>query len=514
MSLLSKLAEKVAISEEIPISLAKRKIINSIIILTISILLAAFIYLANYLGVITIPDILAYLLIAFCLICGFIFSYPIIQAVALSPVEEEDFTYLIVTAYATKLSSSREIIRRFVYSFGRIFKIMPKILVSKPPVHIESLLTLIDIEGSTPSTIEKALSKFETILEKRILEFKGFMELINSIVVGLYVTFPILSLVLYFISGSGLGFTILIAIILTFFIILTTVTRVPRYFPKVIPYLPSIAIVFAGIAIALILMNIFHQTPWLTLGVCLSISSIIGYLIKRDEAKIVDEILSTLPRVLTTLYDRVKEVKSINVIKALGDALRTAPTSVKKLFNPFLDNVNIDIASKFKDYLPIAVVLRSLLDFSELGVNELAYKVLADGLSKIYDAYETYKSATLSAWLTLCLIMPFVLAIAFSLIAYTSKIFTIPTTYGYGVGIGGIGLTFTTLPPIDYLMTCGLILVALAGFTGGFIRWSRLAEALLWLGIATGLYTLSVEILVKSGIIEQLISTFIGFGGI
>ncbi len=510
MSFIETLAEKVAFEQGIPLSVARRRVIRAIIGITVMPTLAGILYivlsfLQPLFPSLTILRPLSIILMIILLAVGIYFALPLFTIGGV-PTDEEDFAYLIITAYASKLSSSREIISRFVSSFSTILSKVTRAFSARPPPNIERLLTLIDVEGASPSTVEKALLRFETMLEKRALEFRNFTELINSMILGIYIVMPILSLVSYFMgSGGALQGTILFSIVMTFMIVMITVVKTPKYFPKVLPYLPGLGLTIVVSLIGLVASYLMHQAAWVGVGIAIGIGGVLGYLIRRDEAKLIDEIMEALPRVLTTLYDRIREARAINVARALGEALRTAPLSLKRLFNPYLDNVNVDFATKFRDYLPLAVVLKCLQDFSEVGVTELSYKVLADGLSKIYETYETYRSATIGIWATLCFIMPLVLSIAFSLVTYvTSKI--LPTTSLSAAGIGFV----ITVPPMNYVMMCGVILVALSGFAGGFARYGRLAEALLWMGLSTLLFTFMSYVAIQSGVLASFLKSAVG----
>ncbi|GEM_PF-5827520 len=510
MSFIESIAERVAFEQGIPLSVARRKVVRGIIGITVFPTLAAVSYLVLTFLQPLFPNpalvhAISIMVLIIFLAVGIYFALPLFTIGGV-PTDEEDFAYLIITAYASKLGSSREIISRFVSSFNTILTKVTRAFSAKPPPNIERLLTLIDVEGASPSTVEKALMRFETMLEKRALEFRNFTELINSMILGIYIVMPILSLVSYFMGSSGaLQGTILFSVAMTFMIVLITVIKTPKYFPKIVPYLPGLGLTIIVSLLGLLAARIMHQAAWVGVGIAIGIGGVLGYLIRRDEAKLIDEIMESLPRVLTTLYDRIREARVINIARALGEALRTAPLSLKRLFNPYLDNVNIDFATKFRDYLPLAVVLRCLQDFSEVGVTELSYKVLADGLSKIYETYETYRSATIGIWATLCFIMPLVLSIAFSLVTYvTAKI--MPTTSVSGAGIGIV----ITIPPMNYVMMCGVILVALSGFAGGFARYGRLAEALLWMGLSTLLFTFMSYVAVQSGLLASFLKSTVG----
>lgn len=503
MKFIDSIAERLALQQEIPLGLAKRKVISSLVIAISSGICAVvlfIIYILNLVPIISsLPGLIVFLIIGVIASFTIVSILPILQSLTV-PSEEEDFAYLVITAYATKLSSSKDIIKRFILNFGRILPNYAKIITYKPSPAIERLLLLIDFEGSSPTVVEKSLSKFETLLEKKIIEFRSFTELFNSIVVGLFITLPMLSLVTYLIGGSGMfEGSVALALILTLIMIIVFNLRTPKYFPRVMPYIHGLAVLVLCAAIGLAMAIVLKWEFWLSVGSTIILGGFIGYLVRRSEAKLVDEIMESLPRVLAALYDRVREVKSINIMRALADVLKTAPEGVKRLLNPFLDNVVIDVASRFRNYLPIAVILRALQDFSELGVSELAYKVLADGVSKIYDSYETYKATALTVWATLCFVLPGVLALVFSVVTQYSHF--IPQVTGSPF----TPTTTITLPPIDYLITCGLILVVLSGFAGGFIRYGRLAEALLWTAIATLIYIGGVVLLVKLGYIYKLI---------
>ena len=510
-NLIRKITERYALIKGIPVSKAENIVKNSLIaafaLISISIFIIFNIHLVS--GIII-------------LLLGFAILSPILTAFT-GFGEEEDWAFLIATAYSSKLGPG-EIIRRLCHNYERLLPRVVSILkqyalqesllkpnIKFPLERFEKLLTIVSTYGPGSTSIHLLLSDFVSSIRARLESFREFMRSMGELTLSLFVAISTILLTLGIIFGGGnqvIYLTVITSVLTAVMTMFLMLTRLPKHYPRIAPYIPSICAFIGGLLSTYILYNFtIPYVPWYVLiALAIFVSSVIAYALRFKEAWLVEKLLNTLPIIAMSVYEHLRQVKTATLRDALLETCKKIHSSIRKLFNPILHHNPIDIAEIYRNYPPFAITIRALLDFSEVGVSEESYRVLAEGLQEIVKSYRNIRAMLSIMIIFMAIINPAIFGFLVPMVLTMNQFLgpvsqMLKETAAY-IPLGSI----FTIEPINEntLILSGLLISLFSGFCGGFLR-GKIIDAILHAGIAVLVYALFTYVCYDLGLVSHII---------